>query len=115
MYAQEKFAVDAQAAEVHAQKKSKCTHRKKMKVHARNFFASSAQAPKVRAQQNQKRTHGGLGGGVIFVKVHARENLPWAHRPPESMYAQVTKVRAQPLQTQPRASSGQLLLRAGPG
>ena len=67
VYAQEKFAVDAQAAKVYAQKKIKVHAQKKMKVHARNFFASSAQAPKVRAQQNQKRTHGGLGGGGLFL------------------------------------------------
>ena len=106
--------MDAQAAKVYAQKKSKCTHRKKMKVHARNFFASSAQAPKVRAQQNQKRTHGGLGGGGYFCE-SARTGKFAVGAQAAEVYAQVTKVRAQPLQTQPRASSGQLLLRAGSG
>ena len=53
-------------------------------------------------------------GGVIFVKVHAREKFAVGAQAAE-VYAQATKVRAQPLQTQPRASSGQLLLRAGPG
>ena len=57
---------------------------------------------------------GGWGGGVIFVKVHAREKFAVGAQAAE-VYVQVTEVRAQPLQTQPRASSGQLLLRAGPG